>query len=60
MPLTSNAGDNIAELTRQCKARGKFGTQRRTSFKRCHLRAVAAGLSAARRKAKPRGRKSVR
>jgi hypothetical protein len=60
MPLTGNASANIKELSDQCKKRGKFGTQKRTDFKTCHLRAVAAGLSAARRRAKTKGRKRAR
>lgn len=52
MPLTGNFKNDVSELMRECKAHGKFGNGRRSSFKACQRRALAAAYSAKRRKAK--------
>lgn len=50
MPLTGHFKQDVSELMRECKKRGKFGTQTQSSFGVCRKRALAAAYSAERRK----------
>lgn len=50
MPLTGRLQNDISELMDQCKRSGKFGSLRKSSFKKCQKRALAAAYSVHRRK----------